>query len=85
MVLLCVQYYKTFIVNFAAQLRPDTFRTSLLPVLPNYYCFSSQIQLDILCNGVPLGNEISFSFVKRLLWHGESDLHLSYRLASDAY
>ena len=44
-----------------------------------------QIQLDILCNGVPLGNEISFSFVKRLLWHGESDLHLSYRIASDAF
>ena len=40
-------------------------------------------QLDILCNGVPLGDEISLGFVKRLLWNQESDLALTYRIAYD--
>lgn len=36
--------------------------------------------LDILCNGVPVGDEISLSFVKRLLWpHEESILELTYK------
>lgn len=44
---------------------------------------ASQPALDILCNGVPLGDEISLGFVKRLLWHHESDLALLYRIAHD--
>jgi hypothetical protein len=40
-------------------------------------------KLEILCNGVPVGDEISLSFVYRLLWPHESNLELTYKVTSD--
>ena len=39
--------------------------------------------LDILCNGVTLGDEMNLSAVKRLLWHQDSDMALLYKYAQE--
>lgn len=41
--------------------------------------------LEMLCNGVPVGNEMSLGFVDRLLWPHASTLELTYAEKGTAY
>ena len=60
------------------KLKINQLKRYLVSVLPNLQ--GATEELDILCNGVPVGDEISLGFVKRLLWpHEESILELTYK------
>mmetsp|Transcript_2364 Transcript_2364/g.3607 ORF Transcript_2364/g.3607 Transcript_2364/m.3607 type:complete len:338 (+) Transcript_2364:110-1123(+) len=41
--------------------------------------------IELLCNGGPVGNELSLTFVNRTVWlHGNEELKLTYKFAEDA-